>query len=161
MLNGCRVVGATMPHGSRSSALDNSLQALQRLQDTAEQSWRTYQEGERRLFPQPEDGVAGGSPGSTESRPLPGEALLTPPTKAPGEAEALQLQLSALQRKLAEVWRQDLSGPSSGAAPHRLHASRPTSGQAPTALPPASLKSPNRLQSPFRLGAGAPLPSPP
>ena len=135
---------------SGNAALDDSLALLQNLQDTAERSWRAYQEEEERhnLGPQP-DGAAAGSPAVGQSAQLPGEALLTPPTKAPGGGEA-QLQLSALQRKLAAVWRQDLSG-TSDAAPLRLRASPPNS-----ALPPASIKSPNRLLSPFRLGAGAP-----
>ena len=133
---------------SGNAALDDSLAMLQNLQDTAERSWRAYQEEEERQH---------GLKPDEEANPLrsvgePVEALLTPPTKAPGEAEALELQLSAHQRKLAAVWRQDLSG-QSDAAPLRLRASPPNS-----ALPPASIKSPNRLLSPFRLGAGAPHP---
>ena len=135
---------------SGNAALDDSLAMLQNLQDTAERSWRTYQEEEERQHGlKPDDG--------SELLGEPVEALLTPPTKAPGEAEALELQLSAHQRKLAAVWRQDLSG-QSDAAPLRLRASPPNSEQARTALPPASIKSPNRLLSPFRLGAGAPHP---
>tara|TARA_B100000787_G_C16140815_1_gene271889 strand:- start:38 stop:472 length:435 start_codon:yes stop_codon:yes gene_type:complete len=143
---------------SGNAALDDSLALLQNLQDTAERSWRAYQEEEERhnLGPQPDGAASAGSPAAGQSAQLPGEALLTPPTKAPGEGEA-QLQLSALQRKLAAVWRQDLSGPSD-ASPLRLRASPPISGEARTALPPASIKSPNRLLSPLRLGAGAPRP---
>eukprot|EP00964_Phaeocystis_antarctica_P118463 scaffold82252_cov53-Phaeocystis_antarctica.AAC.2 len=140
---------------SGNAALDDSLALLQNLQDTAERSWRAYQEEEERhnLGPQPDGAASAGSPAAGQSAQLPGEALLTPPTKAPGEGEA-QLQLSALQRKLAAVWRQDLSGPSD-ASPLRLRASPPISGEARTSLPPASIKSPNRLLSPLRLGAGA------
>ena len=145
---------------SGNAALDDSLRLLQTLQDNAEQSWRAYQEEERHhlqqpLGPQPV-GASAGSPELESTKSVqPGKALLTPPTKAPGEAEALELQLSALQRKLAAVWRRDLSGPSN-AVPLRLRASPPISGDTPTALPSASIKSPNRLQSPFRLGASAP-----
>ena len=143
---------------SGNAALDDSLAMLQNLQDTAERSWRAYQEEEERQHGLKPDGTSAGSPAVGQPGQLlgePVEALLTPPTKAPGEAEALELQLSAHQRKLAAVWRQDLSG-QSDAAPLRLCASPPNSEQARTALPPASIKSPNRLLSPFRLGAGAP-----
>ena len=140
-----------------NAALDDSLAMLQNLQDTAERSWRAYQEEEERQHGLKPDGASAGSPAVGQPGQLlgePSEALLTPPTKAPGEAEALELQLSAHQRKLAAVWRQDLSGQSDAAA-LRLRASPPNSEQARTALPPASIKSPNRLLSPFRLGAGA------
>ena len=140
---------------SGNKALDGSLALLQDLQDTAERSWRAFQEEEERRQQGPLGGASAGSPAfGVQSGQLPnepGEALLTPPTKAPGEVEALEL--SAHQRKLAAVWRQDLSGPSD-AAPLRLR-SPPNSERARTALPPASIKSPNRLLSPFCLGAGA------
>ena len=142
---------------SGNATLDDSLALLQSLQDTAERSWRAYQEEEERHHrgPQP-DGAAGSSAAGQPGQPLgePGETLLTPPTKAPGEADALELQLSAHQRKLAAVWRQDLSG---HAAPlTRPRTSPPNSETARTALLPAPIKSPNRLLSPFSLGAGAP-----
>ena len=142
---------------SGNATLDDSLALLQSLQDTAERSWRAYQEEEERHHrgPQP-DGAAGSSAAGQPGQPLgePGETLLTPPTKAPGEADALELQLSAHQRKLAAVWRQDLSG---HAAPlTRPRTSPPNSETARTALIPAPIKSPNRLLSPFSLGAGAP-----
>ena len=144
---------------SGNATLDDSLALLQSLQDTAERSWRAYQEEEERHHrgPQP-DGAAGSSAAGQPGQPLgePGETLLTPPTKAPGEADELELQLSAHQRKLAAVWRQDLSGHYNAAPLTRPRTSPPNSETTRTALPPASTKSPNRLLSPFSLGAGAP-----
>lgn len=144
---------------SVNATLDDSLALLQSLQDTAERSWRAYQEEEERHHrgSQPA-GAAGSSAAGQPGQPLekPGETLLTPTTKAPGEADALELQLSAHQRKLAAVWRQDLSGHYNAAPLTRPRTSPPNSETARTALSPASIKSPNRLLSPFCLGAGAP-----
>ena len=79
---------------SGNATLDDSLALLQSLQDTAERSWRAYQEEEERHHcgPQP-DGAAGSSAAGQPGQPLgePGETLLTPPTKAPGEADALEV----------------------------------------------------------------------
>ena len=149
--------GSTQPPMSGNATLDDSLALLQSLQDTAERSWRAYQEEEERHHRQP-GGAAGSSAAGQPGQPLgePGETLLTPPTKAPGEVDALELQLSAHQRKLAAVWRQDLSGHHNAAPLTRPRTSPPNSETARTALPPASIKSPNRLLSPFSLGAGAP-----
>ena len=144
---------------SGNGTLDDSLALLQSLQDTAERSWRAYQEEEERHHRgPPPDGAAGSSAAGQPGQPLgkPGETLLTPPTKAPGETDALELQLSAHQRKLAAVWRQDLSGHYNAAPLTRPRTSPPNSETARTALPPVSIKSPNRLLSPFCLGAGAP-----
>ena len=146
------------------SALKDSLRLLQSLQETAERSWRAYEEGDRYRFENPPRAGSAGTSAITAA-----SSVTTPPTKATSGEADLELQLSSLQRRLAEVWRRDLE-PSSSSASLRAsppiaevatvpRPSPPITDDVPMALTPSSLKSPNRLQSPFRLGAGACAPA--